>query len=95
MNEVMETGERMVFSVASSRNQDVRYRVDLTAMNGRAQCQCTDWNTRRWPAIRDGKEALTNATMCRHVRAAMHHFCRGLFQAMAASEQEQPEITRE
>lgn len=86
MNEVMETGERMCFSVQSGRNPDKRYRVDLTSLEGRAQCECEDWRCRRWPAIRDGKEALTNATMCRHVRAAVFHFARGLFSAMARSE---------
>lgn len=87
MNEVIETGERMVFSVQSGRSPDKRYRVDLTALEGRAQCECDDWRCRRWLAIRDGKEALTSATMCKHVRAAMHHFCRGLFAAMANSEE--------
>jgi hypothetical protein len=86
MNEVMETGERMCFSVASGRNPDKRWRVDLTALEGRIMCECPDWSCRRWPALRDGKEPLTNATLCRHGRAALMHFCRGLLSAMAQSE---------
>ena len=85
---VTATNERMVFSVTSERNPQRAYRVDLTANAGAGECSCKDWATRRGPALRNGGEAWTAATMCKHVRAAGRTFLRDLLKAMADSETE-------
>ena len=84
------TNERMVFLVPSDRNPKVRYRVDLLANNGAGWCQCTDFATRRQPAIDAGGEAMTAACQCKHLRKAVRCFVRDLFAAMAKSEQTPP-----
>jgi hypothetical protein len=93
--EVMETGDRMCFSVKSRSHPDSPpYRVDLLAYGGAGQCHCKDWQTRRWPAIRDGKPKWTRATTCYHVRVAGKHFFVGLIEAMAQDEEKKtPEAT--
>jgi hypothetical protein len=86
MSTVQQTNERMVFLVPSDRNPRIAYRVDLTAQDGAGQCSCTDWSTRRGPALRAGAEPWTEKSLCKHVRRAGRHFLRDLLQAMAKSE---------
>lgn len=80
-------GERMVYLVPSRTNPKATpYRVDLLALGGYSQCHCVDWQTRRWPAIRDGAPAGTRATLCRHGVLARRHFLNQLLREMAAGE---------
>ena len=60
------TADRFVFRVPSDRNPKRRYTVDLEAHNGNGSCDCTDFQTRRWPAIRDGALILSAAAQCKH-----------------------------
>lgn len=83
-----ETNERMVYLVPSDRKASVKYRVDLTANDGAAQCSCADWNTRRGPNLKAGAESWTRETTCKHVRRAGRFLLRGLLKAMAKSERE-------
>lgn len=84
---VNETSERMVFAVRSDRFAHIAYRVDLTANKGAGQCSCTDWGTRRWPALKAGAEPWSHDATCKHVRAAGTHLLRGLLKRMAESEE--------
>src|SRR6185503_8890083 len=89
-SDVQETGDRMVFAVRS-RTQPTRFhRVDLLSHGGYAMCSCTDWSTRRGPAIKAGHPPGSRATMCHHVILARRHFLNGLLATMAQSESEQP-----
>ncbi len=81
-----ETTERMVYCVPSYTKTGRSYRVDLTANGGYSQCECTDWSTRRWPAIKAGRPMGTRATLCCHGLKARRHFLNGLLVAMAQSE---------
>lgn len=85
-NGVTATNERMVFLVSSDRKPSVKYRVDLTANNGAGWCSCTDWSTRRGPALKAGAESWTRESCCKHLRRAARVFLRDLLQAMAKSE---------
>lgn len=89
---VRATDERMVFEVisrsAQKRGKVAWYRVDLLALNGAGQCHCKDWQTRRWPNIRDGKQAGTRETLCWHVQQARRYFLNGLLELMAKQEQQ-------
>lgn len=75
--------ERMCFFVRSETTPRRAYRVDLLAHAGIGQCHCADWNTRRWPLIRDGGRSA-----CKHVIAAREAFLDDLLQHMAAQEVE-------
>lgn len=81
-----ETGDRMCYEVPSDTRVGRSYRVDLLAHGGAGQCSCKDWNTRRWPAIRDGQMHGTRATLCRHGIKARRHFLNGLLSRMAKEE---------
>jgi len=75
-SEVIESeGESFVYQVASTTRAGRRYRVDITANNGAMWCACTDWSTRRQPALDRGEPRLTRKTTCKHARAALRHFC--------------------
>lgn len=76
-------GERMCFFVHSEADPRRVYRVDLLANEGRSECSCKDWQTRRWPVIRDGGEAT-----CKHGDEARRVFLRDLLRHMAAGETE-------
>jgi hypothetical protein len=73
-------GEEMRFRVESWSNPAQPHTVDLLAYKGAGECSCTDWQTRRWPAIRDG---ATTGTRCRHVIAARSYFLDSLLATMA------------
>ncbi len=81
------TLERYVYSVPSDRNPRVCYRVDLTANNGAGFCSCTDFATRRQPAIDAGEPILTNASTCKHLRRALWQFLREVMPRLADEEQ--------
>ena len=80
------TLERYVYSVPSDRNPRVCYRVDLTANKGATFCSCTDFATRRQPAIDEGKPILTNETLCKHGKRALWQFLREVMPRLAAEE---------
>lgn len=84
--EVLETSERMVFSVSSESRQGVEYRVDLLAEGGYSRCSCTDWNTRRWPNIKAGQPMGTRGTLCKHGILARRFFLNQLLRRMAQEE---------
>ncbi len=88
--EVQATGDRMVFWVQSETHPKTKYRVDLIANNGAAECSCADWQTRKGPALKAGKPKWTRETCCKHCRKAAAHFMRDLFEAMAKSESTPP-----
>jgi hypothetical protein len=83
-----ETAERFCYEVPSDRNPRVVYRVDLTAEGGYGRCSCTDWNTRRWPAIKEGKPMGTRETLCKHGMKARRHFLNKLLARLAQEEKE-------
>lgn len=76
-------GERMRYRVESWSAENRPHVVDLLAHGGLGECSCTDWQTRRWPLIRDGETA---GTRCRHVTAARDFFLSQLLARMAADE---------
>lgn len=80
------TVERYVYSVPSDRNPRVCYRVDLAANNGAGFCSCTDFGTRRQPAIDAGEPILTKATTCKHQRRALWQFLREVMPRLAAED---------
>ena len=82
-----ETSERMVYACPSDRNPRITYRVDLTAEGGYGRCSCTDYATRRFPAIKSGGAMGTAATACKHVLKVRLHFLNALLKAMAESEE--------
>lgn len=73
-------GHTMIFDVESWTAPQKPHRVDLLAHGGIGECSCTDWSTRRWPAIRDKK---TTGLHCRHVTAARLYFLNKLLRHMA------------
>lgn len=83
---VRPTLERYVYSVQSESNAARWYRVDLTANFGGGQCSCTDWSTRRQPALNAGIPILTKATLCKHAKAAFWHFLREVMPKLAEEE---------
>ena len=75
-SDVIESvGESFVYQVASRSKAGRRYRVDITANKGAMWCACTDWSTRRQPALDRGEPRLTRNTTCKHARAALRYFC--------------------
>jgi len=80
------TNERMVFLVPSSRNQAVRYRVDLLANNGAGWCQCRDFGTRKQVCLDAGGATWLAASSCKHTRRAMRYVIRRTFGELAARE---------
>lgn len=90
--EVQDTDERMVFSVASTDPQKPgkRYRVDLLENGGAGWCSCTDFSTRRMPAIKRGEKILRRATSCIHHIAAVLYFDSQLLPDMSRRESRQP-----
>lgn len=79
------TAERMVYSVESDTGT-AAYRVDLLANDGKGQCSCRDWETRRSPAIKAGDPIGSPSTMCKHVVRARGYFLNGLLAMMAREE---------
>lgn len=88
------SGDRYVYEVPSDRNPKVCYRVDLTANNGAAVCQCKDWATRRQPALDRGEKPWTQATSCKHSRRAAWAFLQDVLPMLAKQEQQPPRHDR-
>lgn len=84
--QVIEDG-RYVYLVRSEVNPNKWYRVDIVANGGFGECSCTDWATRRLPAIKLGEE-MGPATMCKHVEKARDHFLNHLLPVLAEKEGE-------
>lgn len=84
--QVIEDG-RYSYQVRSEVRSNKFYRVDLVANGGFGECSCTDWATRRLPAIKLGEE-MGDATLCKHVAKARTHFLNHLLQALAEQEGE-------
>lgn len=83
---VRPIAERYCYEVQSETDPRKWYRVDLTANNGAGVCPCTDWATRRQPALDRGEKPLTRATLCKHARAALWAFLREVMPALARDE---------
>lgn len=73
----------MRYYVGSEGNPRGSYLVDLLSYEGRGECSCKDWSTRRWPAIRDG-----GSDTCKHVRAARDYFLNGLLRELSRQQRE-------
>jgi hypothetical protein len=84
---VQETSERMVFLVASDTPGRLPYRVDLLANGGAGRCACTDFGTRRQPALDAGEPIWTKRTSCKHARKAAWHVIRTTLPAMAREQE--------
>lgn len=78
----------MVFSVASEdhRHPGKRYRVDLLANRGGAQCSCTNHAVKVQPAINQAMPLWTRQTTCKHVRKAARSFMIDLLADIARRE---------
>lgn len=80
---IRPTGGRMVYAVQSETNPRSEHVVDLLAHEGRTECSCKDWQTRRWPVIREGGRAW-----CKHGRAVREYVLDNLLLEMARQEKE-------
>jgi hypothetical protein len=76
-------GELMRFRVESWSNPQRPHTVDLLSQKGFGECSCTDWVTRRAINARNGAAMGTEATMCRHIKAARLFFLNRLLTRMA------------
>jgi hypothetical protein len=72
-----------VWNVPSDRNPARTYRVDLLSMGGAGECSCTDWATRRGPAIKAGMKPGTRETCCKHVVKVRAFFLQNLLTELA------------
>ena len=73
-------GELMRYHVESWSRPRRPHVVDLLAYGGSGECSCTDWSTRRGPAVKAGESV---GIYCRHVLAARSYFLNGVLSAMA------------
>jgi len=76
-------GETMRFHVESWSSPQKPHLVDLLEYDGAGACSCTDWSTRRGPAIKAGCLPGLPETMCRHVAVARRVFLNQLLRQMA------------
>lgn len=76
-------GEVMRFHVESWSHPQRPHVVDLLAHTGRGECSCTDWQTRRGPAIKAGASQGSPEALCRHVKVARVYFLNKLLRSMA------------
>ena len=83
---IQPTGDRYCYRVESISRPGQTHLVDLTGNKGAGKCTCLDHACRRQPAIDRGEPILTQATLCRHLRAAYWHFLREVMPAMAEAE---------
>jgi hypothetical protein len=80
------TNERYVYEVPSDRQPTRRYRVDLVANAGAGWCSCTDFATRKQPALDAGGEPFTRQCSCKHLRKTWRYFLRAFFTRAARQE---------
>lgn len=85
--QVTETGDTMVFQVASERFPDKAYRVDLLYGNGAGYCACRDHQVRRQPFIDQGGDPFSRQGCCKHTAKAREFFLQKLLKRMAKMEQ--------
>jgi hypothetical protein len=83
---IKATPERYCYEVPSNTKPGKTYKCDLTANSGAGVCPCRDHQTRRQPALDRGASPLTNATLCRHLKAAYWHFLREVMPNLAEQE---------
>jgi hypothetical protein len=67
-------GEPLRYRVESWARPQFPHIVDLSMNKGNGSCSCTDFTTRRQPAIKAGGSLFTRATSCRHVMMARKFF---------------------
>ena len=73
---VRELAGELSYEVQSETNGNKWYTVFLAENDGGGVCNCTDFSTRRQPALDKGEMVLTNRTACKHIKAAAWHFTR-------------------
>lgn len=76
----------MCYRVQSDTHPGRFYRIDLLANNGAGQCSCTDYSTRRGPALTSGKPAWTSASTCKHLRRTAWFFMKQLLKELSIQE---------
>ncbi len=81
-----ETDDRMVYLCPSDLNPKIKYRVDLLANGGAGWCQCTDFSTRRQPALDKGAAPWTKATTCKHLKRTLWFFAVKVVKRLAQQE---------
>lgn len=86
MPRITESNERMVYQAVSESNPSKVYRIDLLANGGAGRCSCTDFGTRRQPALDKGMQWHTRETECKHLREAIRLFNVALFRRMSNDE---------
>ena len=83
-------GEKLVFDVESWSEPGIPQRVDLLAHTGRGQCSCKNWQTKRWPFIRDIHPEVPyghpESSICRHIEAARNYTLRRTLLTMIADD---------
>ena len=67
-------GELLTYHVESAHDRQEPHLVDLLANEGAGECSCMDWQTRRWPLVRDGADIRSPLIECVHIRAAKRYF---------------------
>lgn len=84
--------EAMRFLCESWSAKRAPYVVDLSENQGNGFCPCTDFITRRGPAIKAGAELFTRATSCRHLIAVRKYWAMTTLRDIAAhiKNQERP-----
>ena len=75
--------EPLRYWVSSQKQGQPPYVVDLSMNEGSGACVCTDFITRRQPAVNMGKQLFTDQTSCKHVRAARNYFTERTLRDMA------------
>lgn len=85
-------GEAMRFLCESWSQKRAPYLVDLSDNQGNGSCVCTDFITRRNPAIRAGAPLFTRETSCRHLIAVRKYWAMTTLRDIAAhiKNQERP-----
>jgi hypothetical protein len=76
-------GEAMRYFVESWGQPKYPHVVDLAMNQGNGACSCTDFTTRRQPAIDAGKPLFTRETQCKHLIVAHRHWHRTTLQIIS------------
>lgn len=76
-------GEVLRYRVRSESKPAHSYIVDLSENQGSGSCFCTDYQTRRVPAIKAGMPAFSREVSCKHIIAARTYFTQTTLKEMA------------